>query len=833
MFKRVVLLAGVLLIAAQTARVEAGRGDIVPVSGTVGVLHTSLTGVTAITVDDQNQRVYVASRADNTILALDFLGNRTAIRTTFAQPSALAVGGGAAFALLSGTGQVVRLDPATLAPTVLASGLVEASGLAYTNGYLYVFSRVTSYQIRLKRIDAVSAAITDTPVITSDSSFELYASAQHPGIVFGTRPFISPGGIHRWDLATGELTYRHESPGRMTFLPDGQLLTSSGISDQPAGISARDPLTLESSGRLWRMTDPSIVEPVTWASTQSTVALGRESVVQLASITNPAQVYRTYRFLDFTDYWGPRVALTADSSRLFVVGTYNGIVDIYAVPGVGASSAPSAPNPAGGSVRGAAPGAQGANQSRTGAPQVNGSPPWVMKSVTDIEFAADGAVYVSDPINGVVDQFAPDGTPIHGWRYLGGVESLAELNGALYATVPREGSVARIDATRADAARVATGITGISGLTPANGKLWTTYYRQLYTSKVASVDPGTGTVWRQPDVYGNGFYWEAVSLAEQPVAGHLLGYWPYGPLRFNFNSLSFVQDQLSLSPPFAVSPDGLTVIDGDGKRLTTTPFAPDGFVFPGSGHTISGANASGRKLVAARSNTLGISLVVYDETNPGDIVYSEPTLTNYTVGRIEFRPGTTELWVSLTAGTAGNSPGQAFVIPINVGPAPYTAEIGDDSDIDLAAVFPTARLAAAIAAQTGSAGAYVDPGKPEAGPKVPTTVVDLSPASVFHPDPASPPVTVVAAASEPARTSASGPKTNPSSISTPGNASVGSAPAGAAPVSAARVPAAPTTRVAVSRRTRARRSASTTKPRWRATVKRLATPPVTKPRSSR
>ncbi len=156
------MLLAVLLVAALTVRVEAERGDIVPISGPVGLLNTSLTSFSSVVVDDANQRVYIVSEQGNTIVAADFLGNQTAIRPTLAQPSAVAVGGGFAYALLSGTGQVVRLDPTTLAPTVLVGGLVDASGLAYAGGFLYVFSDLDGTQNVLRKINATTGAMTAT-----------------------------------------------------------------------------------------------------------------------------------------------------------------------------------------------------------------------------------------------------------------------------------------------------------------------------------------------------------------------------------------------------------------------------------------------------------------------------------------------------------------------------------------------------------------------------------------------------------------------------------------------------------------------------------------------
>lgn len=837
--KRAVLLASLLLVALQTVRVEAARGDVVPLSGTVGYLRTSLTSYSSVSVDDQNQRVYIASRSTNTIVAMDFLGTQTAIRSTFAQPSALAVGGGYAYALLAGTGQVVRLNPTTLAPTVLVGGLIEPHGLVYSGGFLYVFSCSAPSPFVLKRVDAVTGTTTDTLITTFDSDFRLWAFPQHPGVLFGTKGNVSPGGMHRWELETGVLTYVSESAGEMAALPDGQLLALSGGWEQTRGVSAKDPFTFAWTGRVWQMADAPAweVSPFTWATSQHTVAVGASGLLELDSTSKPGEVYRRYRFPDFPSADGFRVELSADSSRVFVIGipygVFNPTVEVYALPGVGIESPPIAPNPASGSARTAAPRASGANITRTGAPQTNGSPPWVMNGVTDIEFATDGSVYVSDETNDVVDRFAPDGTPIGGWRNLAGVESLAELNGSMFAVVPREGSVVRFDPTQPELTRIVQGIPGLGGLTAGNGKLWSTYYFQ-YASKVLSVDPATRTVWRQPDDYGSGYRWDFTFLAEKLVNGNLLGWgaYEYSGLLFNLGSLSFGSQQNDLEPPYALSPDGLTLIDGSGRRATTASFALDGFVFPGFAHTISGSTASGLALIAARTQYSGGSLTVYNEANPGEIVYSESPPEGYTFGRIEFRPGSTELWVTLTS----NESGQAFVFPVDVGPVPYTAEIGDETDVDLAAVFPLKRVAAAFSQQMSSgftsAAAYSPPGtavstppstvvNPAGGGTVPRTGPNLTadPNLMVNPDPgallapvlSTPPVTQVQQPS----TSLTSPTTTPRSIP-----SLTPTPPAAVSTSVASAAPAKTSKVSTKARSAAWKSPPTTKPRRQTTKRR-------------
>ncbi len=599
------------------------------------------------------------------------------------------------------------------------------------------------------------------------------------------------------------------------------------------------------------MAPPGVYQPTTWGASQRAVAVSRGPVVELASIERPGQLYRSYRFTEFTDFYGMRVAMSADSSRLFAVMAYAGRIHLYAVPGVGISSAPRAPNPAAGSSRNPAARAPGVTAIRTAPAQASSSPPIAMQSVTDIEFASDGSVYASDSTTGVVNRYAPDGTPIMGWRDLAGVESLAELNGVMYGILRQEGSIVRFDANVAVPTRVATGLPYASGLTAANGKLWTTYYRHWYSSKVASFDPETRAVWFQPDDYGSGFDWEQGHLAELPVAGHLLGYRTdiRSALRFDLNALAFTDDWVSITPPFAVAPDGLKIIDREGVRYTAAPFAPDGFVYPGGGHTMSGVTPSGRRLVAALSIMLATEFVVYDETNPGSIVYSEPRTFQFAVRRMEFRPGTTQLWTAVTY--SGST--QVVLVPVDVGPAPYEAAmVGDDAVLEMGTVLPTNRLATAVAASEGLRSAYLQPGAPNLGPAppstlvgptsastvaVPSTLVDLTPAAALHPDPVMSTSTPAAPSStvptSPAPVPVSGPVSVP--VSVPGSSTTVATPtpsSGAlAPVAV--VSAAPPTTKPSTTATRvvpARRRSAPTTTRRRIPAKRPTSAPTPKRR---
>jgi hypothetical protein len=687
-----VIISTLLLVVGTMQPAVAVREGIVPATGTFRVVSTTLTALDAFVVDDANQRVFAASRGQNTVVAFDFEGNQTAINSTLAQPSSIAVGGGNVFALLRGTGQIVRLNPLTLVAGVVVGGLANASGLAYTNGALYVSKQVgESFQNEILRVDPSSGTISRPGIVAYGNDFVLNSFQLAPDVLFATRRDTSPGGVFRFDLVTTATTYLHESPEDYTMLPDGQIVTASGISDQPGGALARNSETLRLSGRRWLIDEAM---PTAFDSSAYAMTIGRNNEIQLGSNVNTAEIYRRYRLAEGTTVLPRGLATSADSRRLFVAAAFNGMVRLYALPGVSiGGEAPQATGVGSGSRADApqAPGGSAGSDPRTAAPQTF-NPPWVMSSVSDIEFGSDGFVYASDSVGGVVNAFSEDGVPMTGWRQLDGAAELAEFNGSMFAVLKTEGSIARIDRARRDATRVARNIALASGLTAANGKLWSTYYVGLYTSPVVSVDPANGAITFEPNTYAQGFNWNNVNLAEVPIGGQLWGASSYGEtLTFDLETKVFESLTGGFIAPFAVSPHGATVIDGLGRRATTSPFALDGFVFPGRNHTMSGVTNEGYGLVAAM---LDNELVVYDETNPGNIIFRSAAPEGYQVQRLEFRPGTNELWI----GWLSLNTGRAVVFPFVVETSPsQSAVIGSETMTNEADVLVRASLASSVA----------------------------------------------------------------------------------------------------------------------------------------
>ena len=151
----------------------------------------------------------------------------------FAEPRAIAVSGGSVCALLAGTGQIVRLDPNTLAPTVIAGGLVSPSGLAYLAGWLYVTSLVNDQRV-IGRVNPATGATTTLPAADYiPDAVGLQAFPQLPGLLFG-----SGYGTIRRDLVTGTAFHLPDSGGNVQRLPDGDLVTNYTSSIQPSGVLA-------------------------------------------------------------------------------------------------------------------------------------------------------------------------------------------------------------------------------------------------------------------------------------------------------------------------------------------------------------------------------------------------------------------------------------------------------------------------------------------------------------------------------------------------------------------------------------------------------------------
>ena len=276
------------------------------------MLDTSLPSLSALAVDDSAGRVYLASKAANTVLAMDFSGNQVAVRSSLAQPSALAVGDGNVYALLSGTGQVVRLDPVTLQPTVVAGGLIEAGGLAFTNGALYTVAK-SGGSPKLLRIAPANGALTDPGFAPTESAGVLYASPRRPGSLYMMRQLgYSPGGLFRFDLATLATNYKHETPEQFEILPDGHLVTGSGISDKPGGLLARDGESMELSGRRWLMSNTQY-QPAAWGASAQAIAIARYDIVEVRSLFQTGDSFRSFQLLN--NYYVTRggVAMSADS----------------------------------------------------------------------------------------------------------------------------------------------------------------------------------------------------------------------------------------------------------------------------------------------------------------------------------------------------------------------------------------------------------------------------------------------------------------------------------------------------------------------------------------
>ena len=172
---------------------------------------------------------------------------------------------------------------------------------------------------------------------------------------------------------------------------------------------------------------------------------------------------------------------------------------------------------------------------------------------------------------------------------------------------------------------------------------------------------------------GDSFSWENIELGEVPIGNHLLGNNNQRELRFNLSTLGFETDRRGLTAPFAVSPNGQWVIKRNGERWSTSPFQRNAFTFPGGGHAISGPTVGGGAYVAAFTGTLEDAFVIYDEADPGRIVYRRPRVNRRVVRRMEFRPGTSQLWVAVEN---TETFGAGFTVyPIDVAPAAMTAQI--------------------------------------------------------------------------------------------------------------------------------------------------------------
>ena len=80
-------------------------------------------------------------------------------------------------------------------------------------------------------------------------------------------------------------------------------------------------------------------------------------------------------------------------------------------------------------------------------------------------------------------------------------------------------------------------------------------------------------------------------------------------------------------------------------RLKQGSLAPNGFVYPGNLHTMSGP-VSGRPPMVAALRSDG-TIRVFNEANPGQVIYSLLPGDGVQFTRIEFQPGTSNLWIAV------------------------------------------------------------------------------------------------------------------------------------------------------------------------------------------
>jgi hypothetical protein len=629
------LASAVLAAGTTTLPARADRNDIVPLAGPIAFLQTPLTGVTAMLVDDANRRVYMSSTAQNTVIEFTFDGLLISVNNTLAAPEQMALINGTPYVTLRNTGQVVKLSPATLTPTVVAGGFTGIAGLAALNGKLYATTQTpTNYGRAIVEINPSTGASSVVPMTAPYIDVSLLFGFPGDNALYGTGTSGSPSGLHRIDPVAYTNVYEHDSPGSYARLPDGDILVGT------QSLNALNPSTMKPSGRTWTGPAAYNANSLLDANNLSVLTVNGNALT-LYDTKNTLQIQRRYQFSNVATI--SAVASTRDGSQLVAaVPSTQGTLDVYTLPGVRTGSPQSAP--AAGTTRrpalGAGAGAGAGNITRGAATQTGGNRPFIMKDISDIEFGSDG-IYTSDSTEHVIDVFNANAEPLTGWAGLGGVEAMTPANGAMCATLRLEGSIVCLGVNGPQ--RIARDIYRPSGLVTRNGLLWTSYVG-TYNSFWMSVDPTSGVQWRQPVVYGEGFSNYASQIPEGPFNGLLIATKYYDTIT-TFNPATRVNGaNFSAAMPMAVSPNGTFGVDQTGKRFNVATMTADGFIYPGTNPTLSGTNPSGIKYVA---ETLGNQIVIYNEDNPAQIIKSVNIPNGITVQRIEFRPNTNELWVAV------------------------------------------------------------------------------------------------------------------------------------------------------------------------------------------
>lgn len=651
-------VSGVLPGPARMAD-AAGRG-VGPLEGLSTIADTGLRSFGSMLADDSTGRVYISSPSDGTVVMLAPDGSIGARRSGLAGIDDLVLAGGALYGLQTGLGRVVRIDRATLAPTTVADGLSGPRGLATLSGSLVTTTQTWTEFLLIDPVTgSVAPVTTGAPIPTN----RLFSSPAFPDVIYGWWENEVPGPLFRYTPATHTAqTCPHQLTARPSLLADGTMLVPSRSGASTASFS---PVTCEPDGRRWRVDEPvlDVIAPppalqgvsASGPAVSLLVNSGSSVQVRIDDVVNTARNLRTYD-LGAVVAVNSGIVLFRSGSRLVVLTVApSGTVEARSMPGVGPSSVPSAPGSPVAS-RGSAPAAGGTGTPRAPAPAA--TPPIApLRDVADIEFdEARGLVYVADPVGDGVNVYRSSGAPFTRIGPLAGVSSLTMLGGSVFGALRDQGSVVRLDASRAEAQIVASGLEYPEELVGAGGRLWLRKRERTSDAAFVGIDPVTGAIAAR--MLGPAPLSDPVGISERPYGSTIY----VGTVRLDaITGAQVASAPAPLPPPGSRRPVRVLVVPGAGQVIDSVgtgrnaeTLEPDGTAYIG-GPPFAVSGTGGWVVSTGLGTTNGIpswrGIYVMQQAS-GALLRTIEVPASHDIRELEFRPGTSILWAAIDKGSA-------------------------------------------------------------------------------------------------------------------------------------------------------------------------------------
>jgi hypothetical protein len=657
-------VAAITLISgsAQSAMGQSAR-PLVSIPGPLLTVQTNMTSFFALAMDPATGRTFVSHPDDNKITIYEPTGVPTGtVISGVAKPTDIVAVNGVVYALLEGSGQIIRIDPATQLVSVVSSGLPTPHGLGFTDGKLWTVKTTgLGWTDRiLLSIHPLTAAQQEFTFSSGGLAPELEriaTSTLHPGVLFGSYANgFSPGGLNRLVVSTGQFVHLHDTVGEVKFLGDGSLLA---VREFP-NIGSYNPVSVQPSDKRWIPTG-NTASPVAYNGGLRSVAVAYGNAVTIFDAENTALWYRRFTFAPSHAIQANGLLVAPDDSRIVVVTrnsalTTIGKVTVSTLASVGLQSASSAHPVVGNTVRlPSSPSTPLSVAARVPATQV--FPPTLRMNgySSSVAEPTSGRIFVASGVDDLIDVFGPDGRDIGSISNTANPTYLVEFNGFVYALLADQGSIVQIDPISLAISTLATGLVRPSSLAEVNGSIWTLDQASWPQGNLIQVNPISKSVIRHTSV---AVYPGSTQLFRTGIGSSLFGFALAGLYDLNrvetapTPSVTAAFAEFSGARITAVVPSrNVVLVNGEignsVRQFSATSMVDSGVTYPGTWPAVS--NTSGT-LVVTRS---GSSLTSYS-FGPSPQALRTITINNtYTVVAHDFMPNSTVVWGVLKNNTTG------------------------------------------------------------------------------------------------------------------------------------------------------------------------------------